>query len=135
MTARKAVLGILCGGVLSTFAAACGSSKPEVIDVLFYGSGFTNYGTMQVSAFTKGEMHTATVTTNGVFLVGTWVDLDRGSDLTVDYFIDVDGNSLCDANDDAWTVERAAEATTSNTGVILSLTYDSAFNPAACSSF
>ena len=135
MTARKTALAVLFGGTLSLFAAACGSSKPEVIDVLFYGTGFQNYGNMQVSVFTEGETNVATITTGGVFLAGTWVDLDRGADLEVDYYIDVDGNTACDAADDAWSVVRAANATTSNSAVILSLVYDSAFNPAACASF
>lgn len=122
-------------GALSVLAAACGSSSPEVIDVLFYGDGFESYAGLQASVYTEGEMHAGTINTNGNFLAGTWIDLDRGSNLTVDYFIDANGDTLCDASDPAWTVERAADATTSNQAVILSLTHDSAYNPAACSSF
>jgi hypothetical protein len=132
---RKLALAILSLGVLSVLATACGSSSPEVIDVVFYGTGFQSYGGLQASVHTEGETNVATITTGGSFLAGTWVDLDRGSNLTVDYFVDVNGDQACDASDKAWTVARAAEATTSNQAVILSLTHDSSYNPAACSSF
>lgn len=135
MNVRRAFLSLLALGSLSIAGAACGSSKPEVIDVLFYGVEFEAYGTRTVHVYTEGEENTATITTGGVFLAGTWVDLDRGSSLTVDYYVDVNGDSACDASDKAWTVEREATATTNNTAVILTLTHDSSYNPAACSSF
>ena len=135
MNARRSLLTALAAGSLAVLAAACGSSEPEVIDVLFYGQGFVSHGNRTVHVYTEGEENTATITTGGVFLAGTWVDVERGSDLTVDYYVDVNGDSACDANDVAWTVQRQATATTDNTAVILSLTFDSSYNPAACTAF
>jgi hypothetical protein len=43
MTTRKSLLAVLSAASLSVFAAACGSSSPEVIDVLFFGEGFESH--------------------------------------------------------------------------------------------